>query len=161
MSRPTNTRITNKGIFRTCRICKIEKTLDDFYKDRCSSYGHSYECIDCRSKHRLEGRESMRKYSKEYKADLKFSVLAIYSEGQPICACCGETLIEFLTIDHINNDGAKHRMEIGGRKDFGGHQLYRWLIKQGFPEGYRVLCINCNFSLGHYGYCPHNNSMEN
>jgi hypothetical protein len=21
--------------------------------------------------------------------------------------------------------------------------------------GYRVLCMNCNFALGHSGYCPH------
>jgi len=33
--------------------------------------------------------------------------------------------------------------------------FYRWLKQNNFPEGFRVLCINCNFSLGIYGYCPH------
>jgi hypothetical protein len=31
----------------------------------------------------------------------------------------------------------------------------RWLRKNGFPKGFRVLCHNCNFAHGHYGYCPH------
>ena len=25
------------------------------------------------------------------------------------CSCCGETEPAFLTIDHVNNDGAEHR----------------------------------------------------
>ncbi len=65
------------------------------------------------------------------------------------CACCGESRYEFLTIDHINGGGRKHNAEIGQ-----GH-LYRWLKKNNYPEGFRVLCHNCNQSLGLYGYCPH------
>lgn len=33
--------------------------------------------------------------------------------------------------------------------------IYRWLKQQGFPTGFRVLCMNCNFSYGLHGYCPH------
>jgi hypothetical protein len=29
------------------------------------------------------------------------------------------------------------------------------LRQNSYPTGYRVLCHNCNFALGHYGYCPH------
>ena len=67
------------------------------------------------------------------------------------CACCGETEIEFLVIDHINGGGTQHRKEIGK-----GDKIYRWLRKNNFPEGLRVLCANCNQSYGHYGFCPHN-----
>lgn len=37
----------------------------------------------------------------------------------------------------------------------GGGHFYGWLIREEFPEGYRVLCLNCNFSHGVFGYCPH------
>ena len=66
------------------------------------------------------------------------------------CACCGETMEEFLTIDHINGGGGKHIRTLGG-----GTSFYRWLIASDFPEGFQVLCYNCNLSKGRYGYCPH------
>ncbi len=66
------------------------------------------------------------------------------------CECCGETIIEFLTIDHTKNDGAIHRRKIGKKN------VYKDLIKRGFPkDGYRILCFNCNITRGFYGYCPH------
>lgn len=65
------------------------------------------------------------------------------------CACCGETRYEFLAIDHINGDGRIHRRSVPGSR------ICRWLRKNNFPEGFRILCHNCNQSLGHYGYCPH------
>jgi hypothetical protein len=33
------------------------------------------------------------------------------------------------------------------------------LARNGFPDGYRVLCHNCNMALGQYGYCPHGNAV--
>lgn len=69
------------------------------------------------------------------------------------CACCGEGHEEFLTIDHVNGDGAQHLTTAGYR--YRGPQLYGWLIRNDFPEGFRTLCFNCNFALGHHGYCPH------
>lgn len=70
------------------------------------------------------------------------------------CKCCGESRIEFLSIDHIEGDGYEHRRRLKMR---GGLAFYLWLKRNGFPDGYRVLCHNCNSSLGIYGYCPHNN----
>lgn len=71
--------------------------------------------------------------------------------GGAFCACCGEGHIEFLTLDHINGGGAAERRRIGKRAMY----FYGWLRKQGYPPGYRVLCMNCNFALGASGYCPH------
>jgi hypothetical protein len=65
------------------------------------------------------------------------------------CACCGEERREFLSIDHINGGGAKHRKEIHRAS------LYFWLIKNNFPDAFRILCHNCNQAMGIYGYCPH------
>jgi len=75
----------------------------------------------------------------------KKEVLAAYGGS---CVCCGEGNQEFLTIDHIAGDGAAHRRTLTCR-------LYTWLKKNNYPAGFRVLCMNCNFSLGCFGYCPH------
>jgi len=72
--------------------------------------------------------------------------------GGSVCACCGETDIRFLTIDHVDGDGAQHRKLIGG-----GGNTYKWLRQNGYPSGFQVLCYNCN--MGRYrngGICPHN-----
>jgi hypothetical protein len=74
----------------------------------------------------------------------------IFSHYGYECKCCGDTTKEFLTIDHINGGGTKHRKETGC-----GLGFYYWLIRNNFPKEYRTLCMNCNFSLGKYGYCPH------
>ena len=80
---------------------------------------------------------------------LKQLVFAAY--GGAKCACCGESHQEFLSIDHINGGGAAHRKEIG----WVSGNIYGWLKRNNFPAGFRVLCLNCNFALGHVGYCPH------
>lgn len=67
------------------------------------------------------------------------------------CQCCGETQPEFLSIDHVNNDGAKHRLEVGN-----GASMYLWLKKKGFPkDGFQLLCFNCNLAKEFSGGCPH------
>jgi len=65
------------------------------------------------------------------------------------CDCCGETKLEFLAIDHIGGTGSQHRKEIGNQP------LDQWLKKHNYPKGFRILCHNCNMSVGFYGYCPH------
>jgi len=77
---------------------------------------------------------------------MKAEVVAAYGG---YCKCCGESAHEFLTIDHVNGGGSQHRKQVGS-------QFYSWLKRQGFPkEGYRLLCMNCNFAIGKYGSCPH------
>lgn len=66
------------------------------------------------------------------------------------CECCGETTLEFLTIDHTNGDGASHRKLIGQT------QIYAWLESNGFPKnGFRCLCMNCNLAARGGKVCPH------
>lgn len=67
-----------------------------------------------------------------------------------VCACCGEDRKVFLAIDHIGGGGEQEHQKHGW-----GTQFYRWLIKNNFPDGYRVLCHNCNFAY-RMGECPHN-----
>ena len=56
-----------------------------------------------------------------------------------VCVRCGNKDIDVLTIDHIDNQGSKHRDKIGNSG------LYGWIIKNNFPSGFQVLCRNCNW----------------
>jgi len=68
------------------------------------------------------------------------------------CACCGEWRKEFLTFDHVNGDGAEHRRQLGNSSS---HRILNWIRDNHYPKSIRILCFNCNFSLGCRGYCPH------
>jgi hypothetical protein len=88
-----------------------------------------------------------------YNHRLRTAAYAAY--GGPICACCGETEPKFLSIDHVNDDGADHRREIESKRT-GSTKIYVWLKQNGYPPGFRVLCMNCN--MGRWrngGVCPH------
>lgn len=84
-----------------------------------------------------------------HKNKLKKEVIAAYGG---VCACCEEDILNFLTIDHIDGGGNAHRREL---KNNGGGSFYSYLRKNGWPEGYQVLCFNCNMSKGFLGTCPH------
>lgn len=103
-------------------------------------------------------KDKTRIYSQRRDARLKMLVLSHYSGPPPKCNCCGETTFEFLTIDHINGNGRAHIKELQTFIGYRGRTpLYRWLRNNDYPPGFRVLCHNCNFVLGHVGYCPHQN----
>lgn len=90
-----------------------------------------------------------RRKSRERDEKIKYLIFEHYGT---VCSCCGENNFKFLSIDHINNDGNRHRKEI---KSKGGSHFYAWLLKNNFPNGFQVLCFNCNFAKGLYGQCPH------
>jgi len=71
--------------------------------------------------------------------------------GGLICKCCGETGMDFLSIDHVNGRGNEHRKEIG----VGSSSILRWLKRNNYPQGFQVLCFLCNFAKGKLGTCPH------
>lgn len=66
------------------------------------------------------------------------------------CACCGECIPEFLTIEHKQGQkGIKQTMKRKSTK------AYRDAVKNYNPDLYEVLCFNCNCAKGNLGYCPH------
>lgn len=69
------------------------------------------------------------------------------------CSCCGEDEPVFLELDHVNDDGAAHRREIGR----GSKRTYTHLKRLGWPkDGHRLLCANCNQGRARNGgVCPH------
>lgn len=98
-----------------------------------------------------ERKESDRISKRKYQEKLRLDALNYYSNGELKCSCCGESHLEFLCIDHINGGGGKHRKLKGNS----GLSIGFILKRDGYPEGYRVLCHNCNMSNAFYGYCPH------
>lgn len=93
-------------------------------------------CRSCVNRQRLLG------------MSIRDEVFAAY--GGYRCVCCGETMREFLQIDHIDGNGASMRKEQGI-----GWAFYRWLKRHGYPSGYQILCANCNIAKHRFGVCPH------
>jgi hypothetical protein len=65
-------------------------------------------------------------------------ILTHYGGTPPRCAKCGEQDLRVLCLDHINGEGNRHR------NSHGGVTYYRWLRNNSFPEGFQILCANCN-----------------
>lgn len=126
-----------------CKVC-TEKSKAKWHRKRkkglCGWCGEPSSeksiCDNCRDK--VSGR----------KIELKQLVFAAY--GGAKCGCCGCSIFEFLTIDHINNDGSKQRKEL--KKS--GIGFYGWLRSKNYPQGYQVLCYNCNCAKKPGRDCP-------
>ena len=95
-------------------------------------------CQDCHEKHRLHGHKHYQR--------LKSKVFQAY--GGFRCNCCGDTYRDGLQIDHIHNDGAAHRKQLTKT------HFYRWIVNNGFPSLFQVLCAVCNMAKALNGHCP-------
>lgn len=110
------------------------------------------------SKHTAYMREYLRrpankiKHNERTRATHRKAKEDVFAHYGSVCACCGESHREFLTIDHIDGGGNLHRAAI---KRNGGMWFYGWLRRQGYPAGYRTLCLNCNSVIRPGKPCPH------
>jgi len=140
----------------------------DINKERCRNYREMH-IEERRKAERLYSethRAQKQEYDKQYRSDnddkivdyqarrrdrLWKSALAFFGP----CACCGESRIPFLTIDHKNGGG--NQLRIKGEK-YGWGLLSAWNT-QGWPEDlkktYRILCHNCNQATRYGRTCPH------
>lgn len=128
-----------KSEFKKCRSCKEKQSVNAFikpYKGNVHDLRVLTECKFCR-----------KDKSKLKNLNRKLQLINEYSNGKNECQCCGEKLIEFLTLDHIGDS----------KKELKHHCPGRTLHHAGYPhkDKLRILCMNCNFSYGKYGYCPH------
>ena len=171
------------GLTKTCRVCDIEKPISEFQTGRnlckqCRDKQKRNYRADCRIKNmELYGTacsslvlekarryyelkraknivlygtarapirlEMDRKSYKQRRVNRKIQALALLGS---VCTCCGEARPEMLTFDHINGDGNKTDRE---------RVTYDILMMDKPHNDYRVLCWNCNMSLGLYSFCPH------
>lgn len=121
------------------------------YQERYQAYARKYnaEHKEERKRYRQEHREHLVEKARERRHEIRRQVLAHYSDGVLKCAHCGIADERALTIDHVNGGGCKHRRMLG--MEHSSDKFYLWLIRNDFPEGYQVLCYNCNCVKGHYG----------
>ena len=86
-----------------------------------------------------------REKSKAYYQALRNAFLQMYGSK---CACCGEKIREFLTMEH--------KQGLIGQKRKAGTTGYKIAVTEYRPDLYETLCMNCNHAKGRIGYCPHN-----
>lgn len=147
----------------TCEDCGARKRANRKAREselKCNRCGATKTrkdikiCDECRQKSYF--------YSKKNADKIWARVRAAYGG---FCKCCGEDDPAFLTMDHINNDGAEHRREIGalhnGRYVKGGVDFYRWVERNNFPSYLQLLCFNCNCAKHRVGVCPHQLGIPN
>lgn len=122
---------------RRCARCKQVKPLDGFGLNNMREDGLNTTCKIC-----------IAEYSRIRSRNRKELVIDKYGGA---CDCCGENMLEFLSIHHVNGDGGEHRQSLGRRWS----ALTDWLLKNDFPDGFAVLCHNCHSAISHNGSCPH------
>lgn len=137
-----------------CRTCRLRASKNGTEKSRArrkrlESVGL---CVRCGKQSTKDTKVcgKCRGKTKTLRLSYKKTVVDRYG-GE--CTCCQETELGFLTIDHIDNGGNKHRTEIGVKS---GASFYKWIIENDYPDFLRVLCFNCNCGRqANGGVCPH------
>lgn len=129
-----------------CRVCVSSVKAVHYTRTRAQQR-------DRRLKYQRDNRPKLYAYNSAWQrrrnASLRAEMLAVYGAA---CSCCGEREPIFLDLDHINNDGAAHRREVGN-----GAQVMLELKAQGWPrDRVQLLCCNCNQGKARNGgVCPH------
>lgn len=132
---------------RQCKDCILKRNQGyvEISKQRIREYNREYysknkERIDALNKEWKQKNPDRRKTTSLY----HYYALqhdAVMAYGGYRCNWCGIDEPLVLAIDHVNNDGKEHRKQLG---TLGGQKLYKWLKDNGYPDGFQVLCMNCN-----------------
>jgi hypothetical protein len=128
------------GSFGWCKAC-VRARNRAFYAKNPEAY---------REKARLWYKRNAEKARKKTRDNGIKNKKIVVDQYGGFCACCRETEIVWLTVDHINGDGKTHRQAQGS-----GSALHRWLIRHGFPPGFQILCANCHLAKSSGVNCPH------
>lgn len=133
--------LKNKRVKNHCKVCDV--ILDEKTEKVYSGKRVGVICSSC-----FKLQESRKR------TEQKEKVIGLLGKK---CACCGESHIEFLTVDHINNDGKVQR---ANNRKFSGDKFYKWILKNWPDLDYdlQLLCWNCNEAKQIYGKCPHKGS---
>ena len=150
---------------RKCTQCGEEKPLAEYYfrkSGRGAGTPHAAckECSRAKVRDRKRGKDRERVLALDRKSTnlrrqrIKEECFNAY--GGYKCVCCGEAEPNFLTLDHINNDGGEFRKKEFGRRNAAGYFTYAWLRRNGYPPEVQVMCMNCQHGkLMNDGVCPH------
>jgi len=116
------------------------------HKEQIKEYKQKY-CLTHRKqtrKYMSEWRKLHRKeindYNRQRRLKRKIEAFKHYSP-KLVCSKCGFPDIRALSIDHVNGGGTKHRET----DKVVGSDIYSWLRWHNYPEGFQVLCMNCQW----------------
>lgn len=135
-----------------CRKCGVGLDEYNCWPSVLTAVNPNKICRSCDADYRYEQYNSpnsrFKQRLKKRQMEIKLDVIRHYSigimkciglNGNPCSSNCSD--IRCLSIDHINGGGCKHRRELGKKSI----HFYRWLIRNNFPAGFTVLCMNCQF----------------
>lgn len=143
-----------KTAWARCGHCKKAKHSSEFKLDKTQRSNISRYCKVCSNKYSVayykipEHSKKILLHRRQVWRDLRAEMIVAYGS---VCSCCGEDEPKFLTIDHVNGGGAKHKRSIPGRN------VPLWLKKHEYPKkDFQLLCYNCNCGKAYNGgNCPH------
>ena len=160
---------------KVCNICKISQPISNFYKSKTNKGGHRTLCKKCCNKITIEywkknkeryykntnlDRQKNRKkwalYARKARQKNRLLAFKIIANGKKIeCCkskewnCCKDsTNLNYLTLDHINGDGFKHRRNLIKTTSnwMGANDTYTWIKRN--PElaltKFQIICMNAN-----------------
>jgi hypothetical protein len=111
---------------KRCSKCRVIKLLEHFIEEK-----HRF-CRDCRP--------SLKNSKKLWWETKRRKVLTHYGNR---CARCGFTDQRALSIDHVEGGGAEHR------RNLKSNDICAWLMRNNFPPGFQILCMNCQWIKRH------------
>lgn len=116
---------------------RLKYSRDKAYREKRKQYS--------RNAYRKIPREKLRVYANRRREELKKEVLTHYGKlGKLMCCWRGCTVcdLDMLSLDHIKDDGAKHRSSKGNRTCFCGKEIYYWVKRNSYPKDFQTLCMN-------------------
>lgn len=126
---------TNRGNLYTRALRLKDKTK---YQTLCFNCNWKKHLSNLRIKNKSAHKNILQRAMNQKQ---KQQCISVYSNQENKCQCCGNSDMEVLCLDHINNDGNIHRKEVLG---INRGKLYQWAINNDFPAIFQVLCLNCN-----------------
>jgi len=137
---------------KKCKESKRKRMQDPEYRAKMWAYQRDYrkrrretdpEYAQKTKEWSLQGNRRKTKHRLE-------QLFAIYGNK---CVCCGEGNLQFLTLDHINNDG---NLDRANHKNDRTHRTQMNAILHPDRSRYQILCFNCNLGkVRNKGVCPH------
>lgn len=140
---------------KICSYCKIEKSIEEFHKNKNGKDGLNYYCKKCvreisekyRETHKEELKAKHKQYCETHKEELKAKAIAKkvmvwgkISNNEFICNKCGCDDLRLLEINHIKGGGRKEQKMYGG-----GEGIYNKIIQGERPtDDLELLCRICN-----------------
>ena len=124
------------------------KKAELYARNETYRLSHSEQRRESQRKYRMRNLEKLREQGRVCAQDtrrrLRLEVLQAYGNA---CVWCREGRPECLELDHINNDGNKHRETLSSPA-----QLHSWLKNNNYPEDVvQILCGSCHNMKSYYG----------